>query len=365
MPPRVTVLMPVYNGLPYLREAIESVLCQTFTDFEFLIVDDASTDGSTDLIKSYGDSRIRLIRNEHNLGTSGSMNRGIELACAEYIARIDQDDVCLPERLREQLAFIESRPDLEIVCSWEVGIDSSSRRIRNWTRQLDNYGAFLGYLVVGKCPIWHPSIMFRRQVVLEVGGYNHSYSPAEDFELTMRLAMHRHSGGVVPKYLVMQRQHESRQSVQRESAQWAVTQRVHDKMIRKFYRASDAEPLGQFLRMEDSFWRSCRSKEQIGNVLTAFHEMLRAMENEFRLSGEERTALRWAVIRRLGLGSIWGRQISRLPSLFFFPLFFSLSPMMVPGMRRLLSHFYEAAQELRYPARLFRSSVKRLVNRGA
>ena len=109
--------MPVYNGLPYLREAIESVLCQTFTDFEFLIVDDASTDGSTDLIKSYGDSRIRLIRNEHNLGTSGSMNRGIELARSEYIARIDQDDVCLPERLREQLAFIESRPDLAIVCS--------------------------------------------------------------------------------------------------------------------------------------------------------------------------------------------------------------------------------------------------------
>ena len=357
--------MPVYNGLPYLREAIESVLCQTFTDFEFLIVDDASTDGSTDLIKSYEDSRIRLIRNEHNLGTSGSMNRGIELARSEYIARIDQDDVCLPERLREQLAFIESRPDLAIVCSWEVGIDSSSCRVRNSTRQLDNYGAFLGYLVVGKCPIWHPSILFRRQIALEVGGYNHSYSPAEDFELTMRLAMHRHSGGVVPKFLVMWRQHENRQSVRGESAQWAVTQRVHNEMIRKFYRGRDAEPLGQFLRIEDAFWRSCRSKGQIGDVLMAFHEMLQAMEKEFRLSGEEWAALRRTVIRRLGFGSVWGWKMSRLPSLLFFPLFFGLSPLLVPGMWRLLSNIYKTAQELRYPARLFRSIVNRLVDRGA
>ena len=199
MSPLVTVLMPVYNGLPYLREAIDSVLQQTLTDYEFLIIDDASTDGSVACIRSYRDPRIRLVRNEKNLGTSGSMNKGIELARSKYIARIDQDDVCLPERLHEQLAFLENRPDLAIVCSWEVGIDSSSRRIRNWTRQLDNYGSFLGYLVVGKCPIWHPSIMFRRQVVKDVGGYDHSYSPAEDFELTMRLAMHRHSGGVVPK----------------------------------------------------------------------------------------------------------------------------------------------------------------------
>ena len=136
-------------------------------------------------------------------------------------------------------------------------------------------------------------------------------------------------------------------------------------MIRKFYRGRDAEPLGQFLRIEDAFWRSCRSKGQIGDVLMAFHEMLQAMEKEFRLSGEEWAALRRTVIRRLGFGSVWGWKMSRLPSLLFFPLFFGLSPLLVPGMWRLLSNVYNTAQELRYPARLFRSIVNRLVDRGA
>jgi len=362
MSPRVTVLMPVYNGLPYLRAAIESVLRQTLSDFEFLIIDDASTDDSSECIESYRDPRIRVVRNDKNLGTSGSMNRGIELARAEYVARIDQDDVCLPKRIEQQLAYLEARPDLAIVCSWEYEIDSLGRKTRNWRRKLDGYGSFLGYLIVGKCPIWHPSIMFRRQVVMEVGGYNHSYSPAEDFELTMRLAMHRHNGGVVPEFLLMQRQHESRQSVQREAAQWAMTETVHAEMIAKFYQGSAAEPLGQFLRAEGLFWKRCHSKDQVGQVLHAFQEMLSSMEKEFRLSGQEMVALERAVGRRLGLGAIRGAKMARLPSILFFPLFFCLSPMLLPGMRQTLSNVYRMIRELRYPGRFVQSEIRRLMN---
>ena len=117
MKPIVTVLMPVYNGKNYLNEAIESVLCQTLTNFEFLIVDDASTDNSIDLINSYNDSRIKLLKNKNNIGQTASLNKGLEMAQGKYIARFDQDDVCLPKRLEEQVAFFKKNPSISIVCS--------------------------------------------------------------------------------------------------------------------------------------------------------------------------------------------------------------------------------------------------------
>jgi len=181
--PQATVLMTVYNGLPFLPHAIESVLNQTFTDFEFLIIDDASTDGSLSCIRSYGDTRIRLIRNEHNLGQAVSLNKGLRSARGTYIVRLDQDDVCLSDRIEKQVAFLDGKAELGAVCSWEYSIDSHGRKIRNWRRELENYGAFLGYLVIGKCPIWHPSVVLRRQVVVDLGGYDESYAPAEDFDL--------------------------------------------------------------------------------------------------------------------------------------------------------------------------------------
>ena len=105
MKPIVTVLMTVYDGKNYLHEAIESVLCQTFNDLEFLIIDDASTDNSVEIINSYNDSRIKLLINDNNIGQTASLNIGLSRAQGEYIARFDQDDVCLPKRLEEQLAF--------------------------------------------------------------------------------------------------------------------------------------------------------------------------------------------------------------------------------------------------------------------
>ena len=101
MKPIVTVLMTVYNGSHYLNEAIDSALCQTLNDFEFLIIDDASTDNSVEIINSYNDSRIKLLINNKNIGQTASLNLGLARAKGEYVARFDQDDVCLPKRLEE------------------------------------------------------------------------------------------------------------------------------------------------------------------------------------------------------------------------------------------------------------------------
>ncbi|MBA3284207.1 MAG: glycosyltransferase family 2 protein, partial [Nitrosopumilus sp.] len=100
--PKVTVLMPVYNASAYLHDAIQSILNQTFQDFEFLIIDDGSSDNSEIIIKGYKDKRIRFIKNEQNIGISATLNKGIELASCELIARMDADDVSYPKRLEKQ-----------------------------------------------------------------------------------------------------------------------------------------------------------------------------------------------------------------------------------------------------------------------
>lgn len=194
MKPTITVLTTVYNGSLYLEKTIESILNQTFSDFDFLIIDDASTDNSVEIIKSYNDHRIVFIQNSKNIGQLASLNKGLKIAKGKYIARLDQDDVCLPKRLQEQYDFLVIHPRISIVSSWEYVIDSRGNRLREAKRCLDNYGAFLGYIVLGLCPVWHPSVMFLKDDILKLNGYDASYGSSGDYELWSRIALKRLGG---------------------------------------------------------------------------------------------------------------------------------------------------------------------------
>jgi glycosyltransferase involved in cell wall biosynthesis len=110
--------MPVYNGSKHLSDAVDSILTQTYTNFEFLIIDDASTDNSFEILKSYKDDRIRLIKNEKNIGLSASLNKGLNLALGKYIARMDQDDISLPNRLEKQIEYFKEHNDICVLGSW-------------------------------------------------------------------------------------------------------------------------------------------------------------------------------------------------------------------------------------------------------
>jgi len=116
--PQLTVLMPVYNGGPFLRSAIESILNQDFSDFDFLIIDDGSTDGSHEIAASYADPRIRLESNGRNLGLIATLNRGLDLARGTYVARMDADDIAFPDRLSKQLTFMEAHPEIGLCGTW-------------------------------------------------------------------------------------------------------------------------------------------------------------------------------------------------------------------------------------------------------
>lgn len=189
--PAITVLMPVYNGERYLVAAAESILAQTFDDFEFVIVDDGSTDGSLDLLRDLErrDSRIR-VHSRPNTGIVGALNDGLELARAPLVARMDADDIALAARLELQEAYLRSNPDCAIVGSRVIIIDPEGEPLREMGDAFTHDEIVDGLLSGGGQLVYHPSIMFRRQPIVDAGGYRERYPHLEDLDLFLRVAEH-------------------------------------------------------------------------------------------------------------------------------------------------------------------------------
>jgi glycosyltransferase involved in cell wall biosynthesis len=346
-PPFVTVLMTVYNGLPYLPQAIESVLGQTFSDFEFLIIDDASTDNSLACIRSYTDPRIRLICNEKNIGQACSLNKGLQLARGVYVARLDQDDLCLPERLQKQVALLQKRRDVTVVGSLMRGIDTNGRSKGHYGRQLDDFATFVALLLVGDCPIAHPSVMFQREAIARLGGYDGSFSPAEDYHLWTRVALQRYSAAVIAEPLLLYRIHKGQQSNTRAAIQRKNLHRAHEKMIEVFCNGRFSRLVSLLLRIDDAFWKECGSKREFEEVMQALGEMLIRVRTVLELSSLEFANLMRVVYRRLGPGArLWPRFMG-YPAVLSYPAFFLLSPLLIPRARRASSWVARRVRELR------------------
>jgi glycosyltransferase involved in cell wall biosynthesis len=218
--PKLTVLMPVYNGQRYLREAIESILGQTFSDFEFLIVDDGSRDGTSAILRSYRDDRIRVIENGGNLGLIETLNKGLQMARGQYVARMDADDVSLPRRLERQLDYMEQHRDVCVVSSYYRHIDEKHRVFETCRPETRDFLISFKMHVEGYNPICHPAAMFRTQPVRDAGGYNSEFPHAEDGALWLRLDSLGAKFGVVPRILFLYRYH-SQQITQTRSEEVA------------------------------------------------------------------------------------------------------------------------------------------------
>jgi glycosyltransferase involved in cell wall biosynthesis len=178
--------MSVHNGLPFVQEAVESVLSQTLADFEFLLFDDASTDGTTDYLMGLRDPRLSVFRNEENLGLTATLNRGLEMAKGEYVARMDADDVCVPERLERQVKCLDENLDVGLVGSSRILIDELGDFVAAAFATPDDLG------IRWKCllgnPFAHPTVVMRKHV-LDAHGlrYDEAFATAQDFELWTRL----------------------------------------------------------------------------------------------------------------------------------------------------------------------------------
>lgn len=187
--PAISVVLPVFNGGAFLQAAIESVLNQTFTNFELIILNDGSTDQSIQIIKHFAakDSRIVVVDRE-NHGLVATLNEGIELARASVIARMDADDVCDLHRFEYQLAYLEANSDCVAVGSRVLLIDPDGLPIKVFVEALGHEDIDSGNMLGVGSHICHPTVMFRRDVALSIGGYREQFKYAEDVDFFLRLA---------------------------------------------------------------------------------------------------------------------------------------------------------------------------------
>lgn len=187
MKPKISVILSVYNSEKYLTEAIKSILVQTCKDFEFIIIDDASTDKSSEILKNFTakDKRIILISNKKQLGLTRSLNKAIRQAKGKYIARMDADDISLKKRLEEQISFLEKNQDIVALGSWVVLINQKGQKIKT-KRSPRGYKNILCNIIKAN-PFIHPTLVFRKEVFDKVGLYDESFPYAQDYELMLRI----------------------------------------------------------------------------------------------------------------------------------------------------------------------------------
>lgn len=183
---KVTVLMPVYNGEKYLKEAIDSILNQTFTDFDYLIINDGSTDSTDSIISGYSDSRIKYIKNEENIGLIKTLNIGFAMIESEYIVRMDADDISFPKRLEKQVNYMINHPDIAVLGTAAIHFrnDSILKKTKTITRP-DRIRSRLLF----SCSLIHPSVIIRNSIIKENQYcYNEEFNAVEDFGLWQKIS---------------------------------------------------------------------------------------------------------------------------------------------------------------------------------
>jgi glycosyltransferase involved in cell wall biosynthesis len=227
--PRVTVLFPVYNGEQYLREALESLLTQTYPNFSLLAIDDGSTDSSLEILRSFKDPRLSIRVNPTNKGLISTLNESLDLIQSEYIARMDADDIATPYRLEEQLAFMDAHPEVGLCGGYyERFADTESTVVRPPTTHEG-----ISYALIFDNVMAHNTVMFRRSVLERYRlRYDPAFAHAEDYELWVRFARYSRLANL-PRVLVRYRFHPSN-----TSSRFRQEQQVAAAKIRHIHRTN-------------------------------------------------------------------------------------------------------------------------------
>lgn len=221
--------MPVYNAATYVGQAIESILSQSFRDFEFLIINDGSTDASEQVILSYKDPRIHYIRNDGNKGLIYTLNRGVVMAKGDYIARMDADDISQPQRFEKQLAEFKKDPELVICGSFIKTFGRSEAYI--------DYMAATNAQVMSAifiaCPFAHPSVMLKKQALLALDAvYRNDYKHAEDYDLWSRLVFTGHAKNI-PEFLLQYREHDQQVSTVYQDIKYQTVEKIQLNLLHR------------------------------------------------------------------------------------------------------------------------------------
>ena len=232
--PKISVLMPVYNGEQFLDKSIKSVLDQTFNNFEYIIINDGSTDDSLKIIESYEDSRIKIINFSKNMGITAALNNGLNIAKGDYIARQDQDDISHPDRFMLQVEYLENN-DVDLVDANFIFIDENDKYIQDYEKRYFNPDETLSHLFFYE--MVHASIMCKRLIFTK---YNIQYRkrPTEDYDLFIRLAKAGMRAGRLDQKLIKQRKHPSSMC----GSDWHNIKKDIDLMRNEFVQDLGIEP---------------------------------------------------------------------------------------------------------------------------
>ncbi len=311
--PRVTVIIPVFNAEGFISQALDSVFAQSLQDFELLVVDDGSTDGTPMILQTYaGDPRLQVVTHRQNQGAPRTRNQALRLASGHYIAWLDADDYCAPERLMQQAAFLDRQPDVDVVaCKWQL-VDAHGTALSMSGRPPQEYSSDeIAARMLFACPIHHPTVMGRASV-LRAYEYDVGFPQSQDHELWSRM-IRDHRFAVLPQTLMFYRQHGDQvtaskqrmhaarrrvQAIQLEAMGISFTEQDlenHDQLFRLKGRRLFRQQTGRDLDM--SFVRWARS--WLSALMAANRELQRYPEPVFsRILG----ACWWRLCRKAAVG---------------------------------------------------------------
>ncbi len=266
----ISIVMAVHNGMPYLPDSINSILKQSWQDFEFIIVDDASNDGSLERIREINDERITLIVNPQRAGLAASLIIGLEASKGEFIARMDADDVSLPARFERQLDLIKAHPEIDICGTWARTIGSKPRQLWQYPASDANIKAEMLFASV----LVHSSVMLRRKSIEAHNiRYNEKLEAAQDYELWVRLS-NEVTFANLPEVLVEYRLHENQVGEQRSSAQRQVADSVRESQLNNLGIAASKQEIA--LHHQLSRWDFGNSSKDLREIESWLEKLLKA-----------------------------------------------------------------------------------------
>ena len=287
--PLVSVLLAVHDGARYLAAAVDSVLAQTVRDLELIVIDDASTDATPDLLAAVGDERLVVVHNDRQAGLAASLNSGLERASGRYVARLDDDDIAVPTRLALQLARIRAEPKVAIVGSAVVDLDAEGRPGR--THRLPTGGAALRWHALFSSPFFHPTVLVDREALDRHGlRYDAAFLESEDYDLWTRLLAFA-DGANLPDPLVEKRVHAGQASLRRSDVQQSFQRQVALREIARL-----APGLGE-AQAELAWGLGSSRSEPTREAGSALLELLAAFEQEHGRNRQVREAAARALLR--------------------------------------------------------------------
>ncbi len=264
--PKISVLMPAYNTEKYISEAIESILNQTFEDFEFIILDDCSTDMTWEIIQRYAkkDERIVVLRNEENLGIPVNRNKLVSMAKGIYVVWQDSDDISLPYRIEKQFNFMEKNLDVGICGGWLQFFNNENLL---GIRKYDNDDKKLRSHIFKYSPVAQPVAMIRRFIINDVGMYNVDYKVAQDLDMSFKIGI-KYKFANIPEVLLNYREHDKSITFKKLKTQELNTIKIRNKYSHiSAYKMKTGDKIYNFLQYLSIFIIPPKLKIKLFNML--------------------------------------------------------------------------------------------------